>query len=24
VRDPALYQSVDLPIGDGVELSVKL
>jgi predicted O-methyltransferase YrrM len=24
VRDPAQYQSVDLPIGDGVELSVKL
>ena len=24
VRDPARYQSVDLPIGDGVELSVKL
>jgi predicted O-methyltransferase YrrM len=24
VRDPANYQSVDLPIGDGVELSLKL
>ena len=24
VRDPANYQSVDLPIGDGVELSVKV
>jgi predicted O-methyltransferase YrrM len=24
VRDPANYQSVDLPIGDGVELSVKI
>ncbi|HEX3486992.1 MAG TPA: class I SAM-dependent methyltransferase [Micropepsaceae bacterium] len=24
VRDPANYQSVDLPIGDGVELSVRL